>query len=168
MSITSKSHIYKKGTTIIPLKNLAINTDGKKYVFNSLKPNIQSVVNHCNNLNEVCGRILLGIWKLCSYFGLSKDPSEPHSKNPSVYDHAKTIFKSGGVDHSVILREIKSLIETQQTKNKNLENKIDNLEKSIKDLSHKIEPEPLTHEKIKDFSNALKAIDDKLKNVIGE
>nr|WNH14470.1 insect transmission protein factor [Physostegia virginiana caulimovirus 1] len=175
MSNTGQPHIYKKGTTIVNLKPLAINTDDKKYVFNSKKPNIQSVVNHANNLNEICGRILLGIWKLNSFFGLSKDPSESKSKNPSVFNTAKPIFKSGGVDHSAMLKEIKTLCEAMQTRNKNLDNKVDNLEKKInqlqkdiKDLNSKIQPEPLTDKKIKDFEDALKRIDDKLKTVIGE
>ncbi|QED42842.1 putative aphid transmission protein [Isatis caulimovirus A] len=158
-SPTAQPHIYKKGTTIIKLKPLAIRSD-KLYFFNSTKGSIQSIINHLNNVNEVCGRILLGIWKINSFFGLSKDPSESSSKSPSVFNTAKTIFKSGGVDNTALLKEIKSLLESQNSRIKNLEN-------NLKAIDAKIEPEPLTKDEVKELKDSIQFIRDKLKDIIG-
>nr|BCW03858.1 aphid transmission protein [Cauliflower mosaic virus] len=159
MSVTSQPHVYKKDT-IIRLKPLSINSTNKTYVFSSSKGNIQNIINHLNNLNEVVGRCLIGIWKFNSYFGLSKDPSESKSKNPSVFNTAKTIFKSGGVDYTSQLKEIKSLLETQN-------NKIKNLEMAIQSIDKKIEPEPLTKEEVKELKESIHSIKEGLKNIIG-
>nr|AHA91314.1 aphid transmission protein [Cauliflower mosaic virus] len=156
MSITGQPHVYKKDT-IIRLKPLSLNSNNRSYVFSSSKGNIQNIINHLNNLNEIVGRSLLGIWKINSYFGLSKDPSESKSKNPSVFNTAKTIFKSGGVDYSSQLKEIKSLLEAQNTR-------IKSLEKAIQSLDNKIEPEPLTKEEVKELKESIK---EGLKNIIG-
>nr|AGT42074.1 aphid transmission protein [Cauliflower mosaic virus]BAO53257.1 aphid transmission protein [Cauliflower mosaic virus] len=156
MSITGQPHVYKKDT-IIRLKPLSLNSNNRSYVFSSSKGNIQNIINHLNNLNEIVGRSLLGIWKINSYFGLSKDPSESKSKNPSVFNTAKTIFKNGGVDYSSQLKEIKSLLEAQNTR-------IKNLEKAIQSLENKIEPEPLTKEEVKELKESIK---EGLKNIIG-
>lgn len=158
--LTKLPHIYKKGETIVRLKPLAINKNNRVYVFSSAKSNIQSITNSLNNLNEIVGRILLGTWKINSFFGLSKDPSESTSKNPSVFDNAKTIFKSGGVDNTALLKEIKTLLESQNTRIKNLENQIES-------LADKIEPEPLTKDEVKDLKESIKYIRDKLKDIIG-
>nr|BAO53369.1 aphid transmission protein [Cauliflower mosaic virus] len=159
MSITGQPHVYKKDT-IIRLKPLSLNSNNRTYVFSSSKGNIQNIINHLNNLNEIVGRSLLGIWKINSYFGLSKDPSESKSKNPSVFNTAKTIFKSGGVDYSSQLKEIKSLLEAQNTR-------IKNLEKAIQSLDNKIEPEPLTKEEVKKLKESINSIKEGLKNIIG-
>nr|BAO53453.1 aphid transmission protein [Cauliflower mosaic virus] len=159
MSITGQPHVYKKDT-IIRLKPLSLNSNNRSYVFSSSKGNIQNIINHLNNLNEIVGRSLLGIWKINSYFGLSKDPSESKSKNPSVFNTAKTIFKSGGVDYSSQLKEIKSLLEAQNTR-------IKNLEKAIQSLDDKIEPEPLTKEEVKELKESINSIKEGLKNIIG-
>nr|AAD37338.1 aphid transmission helper factor [Cauliflower mosaic virus]AAU20338.1 aphid transmission protein [Cauliflower mosaic virus]AAZ95255.1 aphid transmission protein [Cauliflower mosaic virus]AAZ95264.1 aphid transmission protein [Cauliflower mosaic virus]ABY66556.1 aphid transmission protein [Cauliflower mosaic virus] len=159
MSITGQPHVYKKDT-IIRLKPLSLNSNNRSYVFSSSKGNIQNIINHLNNLNEIVGRSLLGIWKINSYFGLSKDPSESKSKNPSVFNTAKTIFKSGGVDYSSQLKEIKSLLEAQNTR-------IKNLEKAIQSLDNKIEPEPLTKEEVKELKESINSIKEGLKNIIG-
>nr|AFI61739.1 aphid transmission factor - helper component [Cauliflower mosaic virus] len=159
MSITGQPHVYKKDT-IIRLKPLSLNSNNRSYVFSSSKGNIQNIINHLNNLNEIVGRSLLGIWKINSYFGLSKDPSESKSKNPSVFNTAKTIFKSGGVDYSSQLKEIKSLLEAQNTR-------IKNLEKAVQALDNKIEPEPLTKEEVKELKESINSIKEGLKNIIG-
>nr|BAO53362.1 aphid transmission protein [Cauliflower mosaic virus] len=159
MSITGQPHVYKKDT-IIRLKPLSLNSNNRTYVFSSSKGNIQNIINHLNNLNEIVGRSLLGIWKINSYFGLSKDPSESKSKNPSVFNTAKTIFKSGGVDYSSQLKEIKSLLEAQNTRIKNLEN-------AIQSLDNKIKPEPLTKEEVKELKESINSIKEGLKNIIG-
>nr|BAO53418.1 aphid transmission protein [Cauliflower mosaic virus] len=158
MSITGQPHVYKK-YTIIRLKPLSLNSNNRTYVFSSSKGNIQNIINHLNNLNEIVGRSLLGIWKINSYFGLSKDPSEFKSKNPSVFNTAKTIFKSGGVDYSSQLKE-KYLLEAQNTRIKNLEN-------AIQSLDNKIEPEPLTKEEVKELKESINSIKEGLKNIIG-
>nr|AGT42102.1 aphid transmission protein [Cauliflower mosaic virus]BAO53250.1 aphid transmission protein [Cauliflower mosaic virus] len=152
MSITGQPHVCKKDT-IIRLKPLSLNSNNRSYVFSSSKGNIQNIINHLNNLNEIVGRSLLGIWKINSYFGLSKDPSESKSKNPSVFNTAKTIFKSGGVDYSSQLKEIKSLLEAQNTR--------------IQSLENKIEPEPLTKEEVKELKESINSIKEGLKNIIG-
>ena len=159
MSITGQPHVYKKDT-IIRLKPLSLNSNNRSYVFSSSKGNIQNIINHLNNLNEIVGRSLLGIWKINSYFGLSKDPSESKSKNASVFSTAKTIFKSGGVDYSSQLKEIKSLLEAQNTR-------IKSLEKAVQALDNKIEPEPLTKEEVKELKESINSIKEGLKNIIG-
>nr|AAA96696.1 ORF II [Cauliflower mosaic virus] len=159
MSITGQPHVYKKDT-IIRLKPLSLNSNNRSYVFSSSKGKLQNIINHLNKLNEIVGRSLLGIWKINSYFGLSKDPSESKSKNPSVFNTAKNIFKSRGVDYSSQLKEVKSLLEAQNTRIKNLEN-------AIQSLDNKIQPEPLTKEEVKELKESINSIKEALKNIIG-
>lgn len=52
-------HFYKKGKPV-RLKTLDDNTEKKEYVFSTTgKTGIQTIVNHCNNLNQIVARCLL-------------------------------------------------------------------------------------------------------------
>ncbi|AFP95347.1 aphid transmission factor [Soybean Putnam virus] len=165
---TQMPHIYKKGR-ILKFKKLneGIDRTNRKYLFSSHGSGIQTVVNHCNNLNQVVARNFLQLAKLLSYFGLSKDPSEDYSKDPSVFkrffkDLPSTSFKKGGdkKDKNEILEKLTSLIEKQGTKLRDLESKIDNFVKNdaskddIKDLRI-------------DVRRRLDSIDESLKKIIG-
>lgn len=158
--LTEFPHIYKKNQ-IFKFKGLSKNTNGRRFAFSSLKGTIPSLVNQGNNLNEIVGRCLIGIWKLNSFFGISKDPTDkPNvSKGQSVYNNARLIFKQGG-DMSKEFQTIKELL-----KNLLQDQKI--LEKKIEELNSRIEPEPLTKEKLDNLEGILSRLDNNVKTVLG-
>lgn len=167
MSLTEFPHIYKK-EQILRLKPLAKLNNERKFYFNSLKGTIPSIVYHCNNINEIVGRCFLGIAKLNSFFGLSRDPSDKMSvsKSPSVWNQARTIFKSGG-GNGEKHKELVKLLEKALQDQKILEKKLDDLRQEVKVLSSKIEPEPLTKSDIEFTSETLRRIDESLKSILG-
>lgn len=160
MSATQYPHLYKKDQ-ILKIKPLQKLNNERKFFFSSLKGGISTVICHCNNLNELTGRALLGIWKLCSFFGISKDPSDKLSvsKSQSVFDNAKTIFQGGG-NTDKIQKELTVLLENILQNQKILEKKVD-------ELSSKIEPEPLTKADIEKTAKSLEIIETKLTQILG-
>ncbi len=83
-------HFYKKGK-YVKIKTLDNTTEKKEYVFStSGKVGIQTVVNHCNNLNQIVARCLLKTSKINQYFGISKDISANISKNKIPFNQFKT------------------------------------------------------------------------------
>ncbi|QED42826.1 aphid transmission protein [Silene caulimovirus A] len=162
---TTYPHIYKK-EQILELKPLSKLTNDRKFFFSSLKGTLPGIISHCNNINEILGRCFLGIAKLNSFFGLAKDPSEKLSKNDSVYNLAKTIFSEGGSnrDHN---KHLEKLLEKLLQDQVILSKKIDELQTQVKEMSEKIEPEPLTKEDIKKNYDILQKIENGLKGIIG-
>lgn len=164
---TQMPHIYKKGR-ILKFKKLneGVDRTNRKYLFSSTSSGIASVNNHCNNINQVVARNFLQLAKLLSYFGLSKDPSEDFSKDPSVFkkffkDFPLSTFKRGGdkENKAKVLEDLKSLIERQNSKLEDLEQKINDL----KDNSAKENVEELKQ----DLKKRLDHIDENLKKIIG-
>lgn len=117
-------HIYKKGK-ILEFKKLneGIDLEPRKYVFSGVvgSNSLNTIVSSTNNLNQITGRCLLGIYNLLSYFGLSKDPSEKHSKSPSIFNRYNTSFRRGSDVEIEILRDIKELLKQQNANIKKLE-----------------------------------------------
>ncbi|AMN10077.1 aphid transmission factor [Angelica bushy stunt virus] len=153
-------HVYKKGK-ILNLKKLDEGTNKPKRVYNfaSSSGNITTIQNHCNNLNQIVGRNFLGIAKLLSYFGLSKDPSEKFSKEPTVYNKFRNLFSDRGRD-----KDLQPLLEKTYDKLSNLDNKI---EKQDIDLKKLINREPVSRKEIEDFSREIKEIKEKLVAILG-
>lgn len=153
---TQMPHIYKKGQ-ILKLKKLneGLDRTNRKYLFSSSGSGITSVINHCNNLNQIVGRNFLGISKLLHYFGISKDPSEKLSKGPTAFNQFSKDYpslKQGGEDNTKVLKELKTLFENLNSKIKNLEEKIDSLKKTDGN---------------NDLSKQLKNIEESLKKILG-
>ncbi|CAA28357.1 unnamed protein product [Carnation etched ring virus] len=166
MSLTTYPHIYKK-EQILKLKRLNKLSNDRKFFFSSVKGTLPGIISHCNNINEILGRCYLGICKLNSFFGLSKDPSDKLSvsKSPSVYTLPSKIFKEGGGngDNTTTQTDILKNAQDQVI----LSKKIDELQTQVKELSSKIEPEPLTKEDIKKTYETLSRIESGLKGIIG-
>lgn len=167
MSLTTYPHIYKK-EQILKLKPLNKLSNDRKFFFSSVKGTLPGIISHCNNINEILGRCYLGICKLNSFFGLSKDPSDKLSvsKSPSVYNLASKIFKEGGGNDDKHKEQVKLLEKIAQDQ-VILSKKIDELQTQVKELSSKIEPEPLTKEDIKKTYETLSRIESGLKGIIG-
>lgn len=89
-------HIYKKGK-VLNLKKLSDGTEptNKRYTFGGTTGSLTTVMNSCNNLNQITGRGLLGIYKLLSYFGLSRDPSIQLSKEKNIYGQFSNFLEGG-------------------------------------------------------------------------
>ncbi|ALD49087.1 ORF2 [Atractylodes mild mottle virus] len=160
---TQKPHIYKKGKILTFKKlNEGIDRTDRTYLFSSKSSGIAAVNNHCNNINQILGRTYLGTAKLLSYFGLSKDPSEDFSKEPSVF---KKFFKdipsssNEGENVEKTLDNLKDLIEKQNSKLKNLEEKIDQLAKQT--------PEKAVNDLRDNLKKNLEEINDNLKKILG-
>lgn len=163
---TTLPHIYKKGR-ILKFKKLneGIDRSNRRYLFTSNGSGIASVIHHCNNLNQIVGRNFLGIAKLLSYFGLSKDPSEEFSKNSSIFnkfskDHPSS---SRGDSQSSDLKDLKNLLERQNSRILDLEKKIDSLAKDLDKNVAKSDIENLNS----DLRKQLKEIDESLKKILG-
>lgn len=176
---TRQPHIYKKGS-ILKFKKLneGIDRTNRVYTFSSNSSTISAVNNQCNNINQVLGRNYLGTAKLLSYFGLSKDPSEELSKEPSIFKKFFKDFKDSpssskeGGDISKVLKNLQDLIEKQDSKVKNLEEKLDQLLKRTPEQVVKEVKEDLTNKfkdilRKDDLENKLKEIKDLLKQIIG-
>nr|KAJ0216087.1 hypothetical protein LSAT_V11C300116220 [Lactuca sativa] len=74
----------------VKIKTLDDNTEKKEYVFStSGKAGVQTIVNHCNNLNQIIARCLLKTSKISHYLGISKDISTDISKNKIPFNQFK-------------------------------------------------------------------------------
>lgn len=90
MSKIDFPHFYKKGKPV-KIKNLDDTTEKKEYIFStSGKAGIQTIVNHCNNLNQIVARCLLKTSKISHYFGITKDICIDISKNKKPFNQFKT------------------------------------------------------------------------------
>lgn len=160
-------HIYKKGK-ILNLKRLEEGSNKPKrvYTFVSSTPTVITIMQHCNNLNQIVGRNFLGISKLLSYFGLSRDPSEKFSKEPSVFNNHKKLFLDRGKDKDLqpLLEKIYDNLSNLSAKTEKLDNKIENLEINLQKL---INREPVFSKEIEDFSKDIKEIKEKLVAILG-
>lgn len=155
---TEFPHIYKKGQ-IFKLKRLTGSTTERRFLFGSLQGTLPGVIRHCNNLNEITSRCLLGIWKLNSFFGISRDPTDkPNvSKGQSVYNKARIIFKGGGDREFLIIKEeLENLLQNQES-----------LAQKLEEINSRIEPEPLTKEKLVKLEEILSRLDKNVKTVLG-
>ncbi|GKA16606.1 hypothetical protein Tco_0696353 [Tanacetum coccineum] len=153
-------HIYKKGK-ILNFKKLdeGIDPTSRKYVFSTANPSVANVINSTNNINQIVGRNWIGISKLLSYFGLSKDQSEKSSK-PKVSTFNKFWYQLQKDIEIDLSKYIKLL--------KDLNAKVDRLEASINNLENfNIEPQ-VTESEIHNLTTALNKIQDQLNRVIGE
>lgn len=153
-------HIYKKGK-ILNFKKLdeGKTQAAKKYLFSTNNNSISSVVNSANNINQIVGRNWLGVSKLVSYFGLSKDQSENLSKPSSstfnkFWEHLTTTIKPDTSKIETLLND--------------LSRKVDLLDIKIKALEDLHKEPQITKQEITDFTVALNKIKNQLDRVIGE
>ncbi|GJS49743.1 reverse transcriptase domain-containing protein [Tanacetum coccineum] len=108
---------------------------------------------------QIVGRNWIGISKILSYFGLSKDQSEKSSK-PKVSTFNKFWYQLQKDIEIDLSKYIKLL--------KDLNAKVDRLEASINNLENfNIEPQ-VTESEIHNLTTALNKIQDQLNRVIGE
>jgi hypothetical protein len=147
-------HIYKKGK-ILKFKSLDPQNE-KTYLFSSSKPDIQKLVNHTNNLNQITARCWLKMAKLLSYFGLEKDISDPLSKKTSW-----NLFKT----------DLSSLIEEKDERYKFLLQKQLATFEVLEEINLKLRPDLVTELNLQE---SIKILDEKiektyvlLKQVIG-
>lgn len=123
-------HIYKKGK-ILEFKKLneGIDIEPRNYIFSGVlgSNSLNTIVSSTNNLNQITGRCLLGIHKLLSYFGLSKDPSEKISKSPTIFNRYSNYVRKGSEIEIEILKDIKKLLVRQNAKIEGLEAQISQL-----------------------------------------
>ena len=155
-------YIYKKGKVIHFKKLDNEDCSNTRYLFRSATPASLTSISHLgNNLNQVTGRCLLGIQKLLSYFGLSKDPSEQFSKNNSVFKNFNSNFERGENRAYENLEELKrELLWTQNEK-------LDFLEEKINFLSQKRDLIPITRDEVLDFTSKLNNIEEHLRKILG-
>nr|KAJ0192040.1 hypothetical protein LSAT_V11C800453940 [Lactuca sativa] len=74
----------------VKIKTLDDNTEKKEDVFStSGKVGVQTIINHCNNLNQIIARCLLKTSKISHYPGISKDISTDISKNKIPFNQFK-------------------------------------------------------------------------------
>ena len=110
-------HFYKKGK-YVKIKTLDDNIERKEYVFStSGKAGIQTVVNHCNNLNQIVARCLLKTSKINQYFGISKDISTNISKNKIPFNQFKTDLASV-VKNNFVKNDFEKLFELIEKQNR--------------------------------------------------
>ncbi|GKA20043.1 reverse transcriptase domain-containing protein [Tanacetum coccineum] len=139
--------------------NIRIDPTSRKYVFSTANPSVANVINSTNNINQIVGRNWIGISKILSYFGLSKDQSEKSSK-PKVSTFNKFWYQLQKDIEIDLSKYIKLL--------KDLNAKVDRLEASINNLENfNIEPQ-VTESEIHNLTTALNKIQDQLNRVIGE
>lgn len=167
-------HIYKKGK-ILNFKRLneGVGKEPKNYIFSSLpgSARITTIIASTNNLNQMTGRILLGVYKLLSYFGLSKDPSEKFSKEPSIFGkYEASYFQRGGSGSSSSssrLEDIKNLL----TEHKNLlvthNKEIKKLTEQVERLSDNKHDIPISRKEVVDFTSKLMEIEEYLRKILG-
>nr|QVW10193.1 putative aphid transmission factor [Atractylodes mild mottle virus] len=160
---TQKPQFFKKGKILTFKKlNEGIGRTERTYFFSPKIPGIAAGKKPGNNINQILGRTYLGTAKLLSYFGLSKDPSEDFSKEPSVF---KKFFKdipsssNEGENIEKTLDNLKDLIEKQNSKIKTLEEKIDQLAKQT--------PEKVVNDLRDNLKKNLEEINDNLKKILG-
>lgn len=117
-------HIYKKGK-ILEFKKLneGIDLEPRNYIFSGVlgSNSLNTIVSSTNNLNQITGRCLLGIYNLLSYFGLSKDPSEKLSRTPPIFNRFNNSVKKGSDIEIEILKDIRKLLVKQNAKIEGLE-----------------------------------------------
>lgn len=133
--------------------NEGVDKTERNYIFSGKVGinSINTIVSSTNNLNQITGRILLGIYNLLSYFGLSKDPSEKLSMTPRVFDKFSTFYKRQ--NEFEILKDIKNLLIKQNERIERLDDKINHLS-SKKSESHI-------------FTSKLNEIEEYLKKILG-
>ena len=118
MSKINFPHFYKKGK-IVKIKTLDEDTEKKEYVFSApaAKSGVQTIINHCNNLNQIVARCLLQTSKMTHYFGISKDISMNVSKNKIHFNQFKTIL-AANTKNDFVKKDLEKLFETIETQNK--------------------------------------------------
>ena len=110
-------HFYKKGKPV-KIKNLDDKTEKKEYVFStSGKGGIQTIINHCNNLNQITARCYLTTSKISHYFGITKDISENISKNKIPYNQFNNDLASF-VKNDFVKKDFEKLFEIIEKQNK--------------------------------------------------
>ena len=118
MSKIDFPHFYKKGK-IVKIKTLDDNTEKKEYVFSTTtgKSGVQTIISHCNNLNQIVARCLLQTSKITQYFGISKDISMNVSKNKIQFNQFKTVL-AASTKNDVVKKDFEKLFETIEIQNK--------------------------------------------------
>lgn len=176
-SLPVHPHIYKKGK-VLNLKRLS-EVEGqelKNYTFSSHpgSARITTIIASTNNLNQITGRILLGVYKMLSYFGLSKDPSEKFSKASSLFGkYGTTYFQRGGSGSSSSsrLEDIKNLVNEINNKAMNLlvknNEEIKMLTEQVEKLSNNKHDIPISRKEVLDFTSKLIEIEEYLKKILG-
>lgn len=161
MTSSMHPHIYKKGK-VLNFKRLSEGTEptSRRYTFSGTTGSLTSVMNSCNNLNQITGRCLLGIYKLLSYFGLSKDPSIQLSKDHSIYGQFSNFFEGGDKRAATTLGEIQKLLVSQSAKLERLEARINHLDQDRNET-------PITRIEVLNFTSKLNEIQEYLRKILG-
>lgn len=168
-SLAINPHIFKKGK-VLNFKRLneglEKDKEPKNFIFSSLpgSARITTIIASTNNLNQITGRVLLGVYKLLSYFGLSKDPSDKFSKGSSVFGkYCATYFYRGENSSSSSknkLEELKDLLTQQNANIKRLAEMVGRL----CDNKHDI---PISRQEVLDFTTKLVEIEEYLRKILG-
>jgi hypothetical protein len=138
----SPPHIVKKGR-ILQIKSL--NKDSvHTHWFSTNEVSIKAIQHLGNNLNAVSARTLLGLYKLLSFFGISKDPSHDLSKNPTNWNRFSNLLERGvyteNLAQSEQNQELVILIEKNNSEIQNLSCKIEQLaNQEVQLLCHKVD-----------------------------
>lgn len=155
-------HIYKDGQ-IISFKQLDEGTDTNptQFCFSGSTGNksITTLISSTNNLNQITGRILLGVFNLLSYFGISKDPSE-ESKTSNVFRHFHKTFLREEEAKKNNFEEIKILLKKQIEKSDLLEAQLNNMFAKRNDV-------PISRDEVLNFTSKLTEIEVYLKKILG-
>ena len=178
-SLATNPHIYKKGKILMVRRlNEGLGKEPKNFTFSSLPGNarITTIIASTNNLNQITGRILLGVYKLLSYFGLSKDPSDKFSKGPSVFGkYCATYFYRSESNPTSSNRnkveEMKNLLIEHNAKILNLLSKnneeVKKLAEEVKRLCDNKHDIPISRKEVLDFTSKLGEIEEYLRKILG-
>jgi Aphid transmission protein len=106
-------HFYKKGK-FVRIKTLDDDTEKKEYIFSTTagKAGVKTIIQHCNNLNQIIARCFLNTSKIGHYFGISKDISLNFSKNKKPFNQFKNDLAS------LVIGDFEKIFEVIQEQNK--------------------------------------------------
>lgn len=141
-------HIFKKGTPF-RFSSLEKNKGNRKYYFSSSTgSNLTTIVNHCNNINQVLARVWLKIAKWNHFTGLQKDPinRSPWTKGVdkiafgSYWNKLRSILKEGGSgskpdDKNKDLEELTKMVREIQGRLRDLDARLPREYVSKKDVT---------------------------------
>jgi len=167
-------HFYKKGK-LVKIRNLDKSTEKKEYIFSTGKTGIQTIINQCNNINQIVARCLLTTSKLSHYFGITKDISNDISKNQIPFNQFNSDLASF-VKNDFVKNDFEKIYEIIEKQNKltiKLGNTIEKhsilLENCLKNnqFVEKVAKEAIIEEIIKETNLKINKIQDQLKQMIG-
>lgn len=164
-------HIYKKGSPF-RFSNLDVKKgSNKKYFFSSATgSSLTTIVNHCNNLNQVLARVWLKMSKWNHYIGLQKDPinRSPWTKGVNkvafgdYWNKLRSILKEGGSGSSKPDDKSKDDLET-------ITKMVREIQGRLRDLDNRLPREYVTKKDVTDvmtdYSKQLTDIKAKLDQV---